>query len=495
MGVTGLWRDSGALSRLRRRDVARGAAAAATFVTGGAVLSACSGATASNKSSAAPTVQQNVIQLLAQVNNQGVPWNKTTIGLDQQFIDENFNAKNTGLRATVYPGGWGNPSAQIAASIAGSGYPDIFHSCCGDLSAYQAGGWLTDLGPLLRKDNIDPSAWSKPHVDVLTFDGKILALPSYDGPGVIAYRQDILDELGLAYPDPTWTYKEAADIWQQCATSKYGTGTAQKSRVGVSFFDPTYEWLNFWAHAWGGAEMDATRLTCLAGSPQAVGALGWVADLHKNLVATGRQEVGYLTGPGQAVFSMCGGWDVFPLASQLGSKVKWDILPQPAFPGGKATFGNIDFYGLNTATKQPDAAWSLLKFFTYEPEWQQFQMKATLVEPCLLQLWDNWETIVKQTAPPLQNKQLHWYTDAARGGYAYPTLFFEHAASQASTLVDNWLGQIISAKVTAQEGMTQLANQVNALEVAAAAETSQAGAVAKAFPSNGPAIAAVQPGL
>ena len=476
----------------------RSAAAAATMVAGGAVLSACSGATSANSSSsssAAPAVQQNVIELLAQVNNQGVPWNKTTIALDQQYIDENFNAKNTGIRATVYPGGWGNPTAQIAASIAGAGYPDIFHSCCGDLSTYKAGGWLTPLDPFLRQDNINADAWNKPHVDVLTFDGKILALPSYDGPGVIAYRQDILDQLGLEYPDSSWTYKEAAAVWQQCATSKYGTGTAQKSRYGVSFFDPTYEWLNFWSHAFGGAEMDATRTHCLASSPEAVNALAWVADLYKNKVATGRQEVGFLTGQAQAVFSMCGGWDVYPLASQLGDKVKWDILPAPMYPAGRATFCNIDFYALNSATKHPNESWQLLRFFTYDPGWQQFQMKSTLVEPCLLQLWDQWETIVKQTAPPLQNKQLHWYTDAARGGYAYPTLFFEYAASQASTLVDNWLGQITGGKVSAQEGMTQLANQINALEQVAATETSQAGTMAKQFPSTGPAIAAVQPGL
>jgi len=481
--------------RLRRRDALRGAAAAATIGAAGPVLAACSTTTATKGSSALPAVAANVIELSAQVNNQGVPWNKTTIGLDQSFIDDNFNAKQTGLRVTVYPAGWGNASGQIAASIAGSGYPDIFHSCCGDLSLFEAGGWLTDLTPLLRKDNIDVGSWSKPHVDVLTFGGKILALPSYDGPGVIAYRQDILDEIGVAYPDASWTYKEAASIWQQCATSKYGTGTNQQSRVGVSFFDPSYEWLNFWAHAWGGAEMDGARTTCLAGSSQAIGALAWVADLHKNKVAAGRNEVGYLTGNGRSVFSMCGGWDVFPLASQLGNKVKWDILPQPTFPGGRATFGNIDFYGLNTATKHQEAAWSLLKFFTYEPAWQQFQMKATLVEPCLLSLWDTWETIVKQTAPPLQNKQLHWYTDAARGGYAYPTLFFQYAASQASTLVDNRLQQIISGKVTAQEGMTQLANQIDALEQAAASETSLGAATAKEFPSNGPAIAAVAPGL
>lgn len=471
---------------------------AATAIAGGSALAACSGGATGDGggSSAAPTVQQNVTQLVFQANRQGVSFNKTLLSLYQEFVDSTFNAKNTGLRATVFPGDWGNTGGVISASIAGTGYPDVLASCCDDLSVYVSGSWLVPLDTYLKKDNIDTSVWNQPHIEALSFSGQVLALPSYDGPGVVAYRQDVLDQLGLEYPDPDWTYKDAATIWQQCAESSYGTGTTQKRRLGISFLSLDNGHLNWWMHAWGGQEMDATRTQCLAGSSAGVGALSWIADLQKNKIAVSDSgEVGRLNGQASSAFAMVGGWNVFPLATQIGEKYKWDLLPVPKFPGGRATYCNIDFYGINRATKYLDHSWELMKYLTFESDWQRFQMKTTLVQPCLNALWSEWETIVKQVAPPLQNKQLHWYQDAAQGGYAWPTLFFQYNSNQVNTAMDGWLTKIGSGTVSAQQGMTQMASQIDAVEAAGAAESIRANAMVAAFPTQGPTMAAVQPGL
>ena len=481
----------------RRRVLGRVAMTAAAVTAGSAALSACASSSAGNASSstsAAPAAQFTGITLHFQTNNQGGNFDKTRLSLFQGFVDDNFsnNPKYKGIRAVIDPAGWGNPSGQITASIAGSGYNDVLHSCCSDLVTYQSGGWLTPLDDYLRRDNIATSAWNKGHVDVLTFDGKLMALPSYDGPGVIAYRQDILDDLGLPYPDASWTWQQATDLWTRCSLQSKKTN---KWQYGVSpYMSGHYEWMNFWVHAFGGQEMTPDRQTCLLDKQPGVAALDYMATNIKNKVFIDRVEVGGLVS-GQCVFSYNGGWNVLPLAMQLGTKYKWDILPTPNWANGRATFCNIDFYAINSATKHPDESWLLMEWLTHEPDYQRFQMKSTLVQPCLISLFDEWEALVKSVAPPLQNKQLQWFKDAVVNGYGYPTIFFKYAPNQTDNLIDSWWTQITTGKVSPQEGATQMANQVNQLQQAAAAEAA-AGVQNKAkFPTQGPDVAAVPVGI
>ncbi len=490
-------RDLFVATGLTRRTALRRAATAAAVAAGGGVLAACASSGSANgststSSSAAPAAQFTGITLHFQTNNQGGNFDKTRLSLFQSFVDQNFNSnpKYSGIRAIIDPAGWGNPSGQIAASIAGSGYNDVLHSCCTDLVTYQTGGWLTPLDDYLRKDNVNTDIWNKPHLDVLTFDGKIMALPSYDGPGVIAYRQDILDELGLSYPDPSWTWQEATDLWTKCSL-KAKTGRWQ---YGVSPYFDGWQWENMWAHAFGGAEMTPDRQTCLMDQKAGVAAYDWEATQLKNKVAIARVEVGGLAS-GQTVFAYNGGWNVLPMAMQLGTKYKWDIIPTPMWPGGRATFCNIDFYAINSATKHPDQAWQLLEWLTAVPDYQRFQMKATLVQPCLVSLFDEWETLVKSVAPPLQNKQLQWFKDAVHNGYGYPTQFFKYAPNQTTNLMGSWWTQITTGKVSPQEGATQMTNQVNQLQKTAAAEASAGVQQTAKFPTQGPEIAVVPAGI
>lgn len=165
---------------------------------------------------ARPSAHGGVVTLHFQINNQGAPWDTTSVDLVQQFVDDSFNGANPGIRAIVDPSGWGNLSGQIAASVAGSGYNDVLESCCDDFASLIQSGWAVPLNAYLQRDNIPTSIWSAAHVAALNVDGQQLGLPSYDGPAVAAYRQDFLDDRGLPYPSPDWTYTEAQSLCGTC---------------------------------------------------------------------------------------------------------------------------------------------------------------------------------------------------------------------------------------------------------------------------------------
>lgn len=104
---------------------------------------------------------------------------------------------------------------------------------------------------------------------------------------------------------------------------------------------------------------------------------------------------------GTCAFQHRGGWDVPHDVVNFGNKFKWDYLSVPRHPAGRATFANNDFWGMNVNTRHREGAWELLKWLTAEDYWQEFAMKATLLEPCKLSLWERWEFYWQQAAPHL----------------------------------------------------------------------------------------------
>ena len=70
-----------------------------------------------------------------------------------------------------------------------------------------------------------------------------------------------------------------------------------------------------------------------------------------------------------------------------------------------------------------------------------------------------------------------------------------YASSQAAVIDANWWAQITARKVGVHTGFTQADHAVNALQGTASAQRTRARAAAAHYPSKGPRIATVPPGL
>lgn len=480
---------------LSRRDTLRVGIGAAA-VAGGSVLAGCASGGAGAAPPPAPAAQAGAVQILFNANCQDVSWDKTTRSLYQQYVDENFNSnpKYKGIQAVVTANnGQGNASSQVTASISGNGFPDILEGCCSDFPTYFSGGWLIPLDDYIKQSNIQTSIWSTRHMQALNVGGQQLAIPAYDGTVQIVYRQDILDTLGIAYPDPSWDLATAQRIWEQCAGTNPQT---KQQRFGVSVYFHTDDWqkLHFWLKGWGAHEADSARTTALVDQPNAVAAMTWMQQMVQSGVLTGRADVTPLIN-GSAVFSQCGVWTLFTQATALGSKFKWNTLPVPSWPGGKATYNNIDFYGINKASKHPDQAWEVLQWLQVEPGWQRFLMRVELVTPALLSLWPEWETTVTAVAPTLQGKNVNYYYEALQQEYSWPAVFFRYDAPSVISTIDNWTDQLWSLKVTAQDAMHQMAQQINAIQALGPQLAAAQAKAAASFPTQGPPLAPVPTGM
>ena len=486
MPVPGLWGTP-----IARRQVMRVGAAAAGVTAVGGLLSACTGGKASG-TAAQPSVATPVIELTFMP--WWIYWNPTGRSIVQQQADT-FAQTHPGLRLTALPGpqgGGASTSGVISSIIAGTG-PDVVGDCCGSWVTYTSQGVFADLNTYFKKDNVDVGTWAKAQAAALSSPAGQLGLPIYNGPVVYACRQDILDNLGLQYPDPQWSYKDAAALWTQCAGT-YQVSGKPHTRVGANFWWQSHSWYAqaFLFYGFGGAEMDATGTKARFDDPGSIEAAQWVYPLLWNKV------LGAGTGTiadGSAAFEPAGGWSIPRNVTGWGNKFKWQYYPLPKFPKGRTTFNNNDFWGMNAQSKHLEGAWQVMKWLTFEDDWQRFCMKTTLLAPCKVALWAEFEQQLIATAPILANKGLNWFRDAAEGGYGYPEEFFKYQATQADTLIGKVMGDIYDRKIDVPGGFAKVTQQVNALEVAGAADTVAATVAQALFPTTGAPIAAVQPGL
>jgi ABC-type glycerol-3-phosphate transport system substrate-binding protein len=480
---------------LSRRQVLRGAAGVVGLAAG-AALASCAGTAqqaGSASSAAAPSAVANVTTVPFQLWTPAVPNTKAARDIIQQFVDQNFNAKHPGVRA-VWVGG-GNMQGVATSVLAGaSNTPWVVASCCGDWNIIRP--FLEPLDSYLKADNIDVnSTWKEGQLSRFQDSGGTYGLPEDAASDAYLYRQDILDELGIPYPDPGWDWREAQKIWQQC-TGKNSKG-AWRYGVAAPFGAGTTEGLPTVIAGWGGSFQSPDRTRCLADQPQAIAAAQYWIDMVLQKVCTegdGWPNQGIFNGT--CVFTTGAEPTILQAVQQLGSSAKWDFLPWPSFPVRSVGKLHDNFYGMLASAPNKELAWEVLKWAAIEPDWQRFYMSLALAPPAVANLLEQWYAVMRATAPVLQNKKLeYWGQPTLKGLGVYDYEFFRYAPVQANQLVSSWWNQIWTGKVSVAEGMRQMAAQINALQATAAAQAGALQAKAKAFPTSGPELAMVPTGI
>ena len=481
--------------RVSRSEFLRGSVAAIVALGANAVLAGCA-ATGSVAGPVGPAVAANTIELVFQPNVQFISWNATTRQIFQHFVDEQFNAdpKQRGIHARISSAGWGNTEAEIVATLAGKGYADIFLQCCASLSAMEQAGIVQPLDELLKQDNIPRSLWAQQHLAAASYAGSLYGLPAYDATHCIFYRQDLLDQFGLAYPDPGWTSADAARVW----ASASGTNRNGTHRAGMSLYWGSQE-MPFWLRGWGAAYASPDQTRATMATPQGAAAVGYFVDLVRSGAAIPGQQNTQLLPSAQAVFAEYHSAHVVDVGVHvLGSNFKWNILPMPLWPAGRATGGGNTSYMLNRDTKHVEAAWTLMKWLTGaggDMRWPKFQIQISLVTPALLSLWSYWQATIVQVAPVLQGKELQWFAAPALQDYEYSQVFYRYQPLVADADVNSWLNGITAGHVDVPLGLQQMQDQVNVLEgIGPQQQQAQRQALVQ-FPVRGPAMAGVSAGV
>lgn len=406
------------------------------------------------------------------------PWTGTAAGLLSEGAAA-FTATVRGVRLRTVPGM--EDAGQAASSILAGVGPDVLWAT--DYGRLMEAGALLNLEDRVARDHVDLTQWPAGKVAMLRAAHGMFGLPAYTAASCYAVRLQDWDDLKAQRPSPTWTHQDFAAEAQRLTRDSGGS-----HRYGACI-----QWYstglgdNAWAfRGFGGAQTGADGTSSTLGTPQAVDAGRWIYSLlwARQACTVDLTWRGVGLAPDGVAMTVAGPLTVAGDAITYGAGdggFQWDYYPFPVFPQGRATYTNTDFFAVSSTTAHADAAWTLLKWVATDASWQRSLMRIGLLPPGSAGLWDQWEAEVRSAVPPLQGKALHWFSDAARGGYAYPQAYYRFDTQNAQGIADTYIALLWNRQITeVQSAFVATDIAINAMLNQAAAQ-----ATATAAPPDG----------
>lgn len=451
-------------ARSTRRNLLQAAAAASAV---GITVAACahrggaaqhSGtASASSSRSAAPTVASNRTVIL------WAPWKNVSfnqvVGLFKEAITP-FLQQNPSLDVRFSPNCCSGASALLASVLAGNS-PDLTSEFYPH--TVTANHLAVDLMPFVREYNLDLSVFLPGRISIWESGGGLYGLPSYNNIyGNIANITE-LNARGVALPPADWTTTQASELWAAATHTVDGkkvAGGAISCGHNNAFLPES-----FVLAAFGGSYVDPADPTrCAAGSKQAIAAGQWVYPQFSagTVVNTSGGFPNNLTA-GRSLMDNFGLNHLLQIVQQL-SGFEYDFWPMPAGPAGAYTNAGPDSYMIPVTSRVAKETFALLNWVVTDPTWQTFQMRAMLGAPVVNSLWPSFYAALRAVAPPLATKNIEIFE---RMGIIHIDQYFTYDNNQVNTIQQHY-GQLIQQGMPFQQAFPQMAQQIDAVEQAAA---------------------------
>ena len=303
----------------------------------------------------------------------------------QQIADE--WSKTSGVSAKIEVVDWDNYWTLLEAGASGGEMPDVFWTHSNTVQLYMDNDVLLKLNDYIANDPaIDLSNYYEGIVNLYTrSDGNVYALPKDHDTIALLYNKALFDQYGVAYPTSDWTwddmYEAAKTITEGSNGDVYGMAMNTSNNQDGWYnlvYDYGAEIIND-AHngttigsAEGKAGMEMVRKLLTVGAPQSV-----VAE-------TGTDS---LFMSAKTAMITQGSWMINAFyTAEHHDDYAWALLPYADVNGnGKCDSGErySAYNGLgwaaSAATKNPDAAYSLISYFcSKEGQLRQSELGVTM---------------------------------------------------------------------------------------------------------------------
>jgi multiple sugar transport system substrate-binding protein len=338
-----------------------------------AAMTAAGGVLASCTPAAAPTTAPaaTAAQTAAPAAGAGGPIS-VLLASDKQWIPDlikKFTA-DTGINVNPVIVDWNDLGTKFTvAAAAGAATYDVAEVDPSAHGAFMKAGWLEPLDTYLApiKDNlVNPN--------IFAYDGKIYGMPWFIDAYFFYYNQEMLEKAGLSAPPTTWDeLRSQAQTVQQKGLADFPLAFQWKQIEGE--FDV---YLAFLLNN-GGKLLDETLTKPLFNSPEGVAALQFLADLNlkDKLVNPGSfsmrpLEVMTEMSQGRSAFAILWGEVAGSLndasQSQVIGKIKSSLIPVAKAGNASYTVDGSEALGIPSTSKNKDAAWKFIQYFTSEAE-------------------------------------------------------------------------------------------------------------------------------
>ena len=317
-----------------------------------------------------------------------------------------FERANPGITVKIEPIPWTNYQDKLLTQYAAGVAPDVAMEDPGNFQRFARRNALIPLNDFFEKEpDFKVGDYYKEILDAHSFRGKVYVLPRDIAPiGLIYYNKKIFDELGISYPDGTWTwdFKVRPDLREKdffWVVDRLCKNDASGKRVRWGF-SPGWQmaWVDTMVYSQGARYVDnleePTQL--LLNDPRIVRAFEFAHEMaydKKWMPSQGELTTSILSNAidlfvqGRVAMFQSGIWEVPGMRKKLvpgqPGFFEWDIALAPAFRDGTRGMptGGAG-YAIMRGTKHPNEAWLLTKWLAGKPA-MLAMARASLAQPAL----------------------------------------------------------------------------------------------------------------
>lgn len=275
-----------------------------------------------------------------------------------------FEKENPDIQVQLEPTNYGDYYARLKTQIAAGSPPDIIQIGDDAIADFAGNGAVIDLGSYITgKNGIDATIYLPGLLDPGKYQGKQYFLPKDYSPLIVYYNKKLFDQYKVDYPKDGWTWDDFLKTAQSLTKPNDGIW-------GVQLPGPWTTGFEYWIAAAGGKLISEDGKTFVGNfdSPAIAKAVQFYGDLYnKYKVAPPPADLSAFGGGnsefdnGKAALRIFGYWPKSGLLKD--DKVSLGVVGLPK--GDKRA--NVLFwggFGITSASKNKDAAWRLLSFYT-----------------------------------------------------------------------------------------------------------------------------------
>jgi multiple sugar transport system substrate-binding protein len=359
----------------------------------------------------------------------------------RQLLEE-FHTSHPNIRVFYVPDP-DNVGEKMLADMQAGIAPDVFQGCCDFLPVWAQEGYLLDLRPYVAAD-LDQATleeWDKAQYQALfTRDGLQYALPKYHGALALYYNKNLFDEYGIDYPDGSWDHDDYLAAMKQLTQDRSDTG---RGYLWGSMLDISWERLQVHVNGWGGHLVDPNNSThCAMAEPEALEALKWVHERMQvdKVMATSldvnRVETRQAFITGRVAMVEDGSWALKDILTEADFRI--GVAPFPAGPVRRVTLATTDGFGIYAGTKNPEAAWELVKFLTSKA-YGLAMAKANFLQPARASLVEEWIKYIQEQFPQQAKEiDLAAFAEGQLHGYSVTAEVFANMAEARRLTYGVW---------------------------------------------------------
>ncbi|MRR29907.1 extracellular solute-binding protein, partial [bacterium] len=301
---------------------------------------------------------------------------------EQEVVDA-FNAAHPDIKLVTEIVTYESAFDTLATELAAGNPPDIVGPMGVDGAESFHGQWL-DLTDLIAKNKYDLTQFDQGAVNFYKTGGEgQLGIPFGIYPSVMYYNKPLFDEAGLAYPPHK--YGEAY-IMPDGTSLEWNYDTVQKLAMiltvdanGKDATDPAFDAANIVQYGYVPQYQDARAMGSYFGAGSLVAADGktaqippewaagwkWIYDgtwkyhfiPNQAVIDSPEMGAGDPFGGGRVAMALTHTWYYSEIALE-----NWDMGVVPSYNGKTTANFNADTFRIMKATKNPDAAFTVLKY-------------------------------------------------------------------------------------------------------------------------------------